>query len=780
MAEEEDIIILEDDDEEREDKEGEESDLEDETKEEKKPKSSFNKLYLIIGILSLTVAVVIITLLVLAYLKKQEKKSTPPNNTSQIIKRIENRSNTPSITPSRLEEMIKKANYLYTKGDKQEALKIYKNISLYNESISNYNIGVALMKEKKYKEAIDSFQKAIQNGENRCVSSINSAVCALLSNDKISFEKYLKDAKNYLPYEVNEPLYSYYVSLINFYEQNYIESLVPLFHPTSKFYKDEQNYLISKTEEFLENDIAAIDALEKIKNYNTDFPLGLLYAKIREYDIAVKKLQNAIDNGQNIPKAKTALALIYNKTGNLKKSADLIKELYQKYNEKLNNIYPISVRLKDSLFDITLAQKEFKENIFLNDEKAVSLLFYYTPYKVFNANQTVSYIKKGSVTLFIDEIKPAVNYLKTSSTISKVNLALSNGIKYALNHDIYKANEIFKRFLKKYPKHSVLHFDLALTYAKIGDFVNAHKHFLRSYHLDNNNFLSGLYAAILEKLLRKDNTMLINIIKEDIEESKDITDKDKHFFFTLSSIAANLSSGIIDYLDMKNLKKPLKIALGIIISHKLKRYDRYKDFTTKLHKIMPKDLIANILYLDAKNRDKEIKSYAKAIQDELITKKFDLSTFYNGYLVSRILYTKIIQIGGLLNQTRETLKKESMKVSQNPVGILQSLAYLDIYTNNFEESYILYNELIDTYKQQDGKTLFFASVASIGANHHANAIALLELAKLTDPANFESRYALGLLYHEIKNFEAAAIQYDKIGDSGFVSEYFSFDIKKGE
>jgi cytochrome c-type biogenesis protein CcmH/NrfG len=71
-----------------------------------------------------------------------------------------------------------------------------------------------------------------------------------------------------------------------------------------------------------------------------------------------------------------------------------------------------------------------------------------------------------------------------------------------------------------------------------------------------------------------------------------------------------------------------------------------------------------------------------------------------------------------------------------------------------------------------------ASVASIGANHDANAIALLELAKLTDPNNFESRLALGLLYMEVKNVEAALIQFSKIGDSNFISKYFTFFIDK--
>jgi len=111
-------------------------------------------------------------------------------------------------------------------------------------------------------------------------------------------------------------------------------------------------------------------------------------------------------------------------------------------------------------------------------------------------------------------------------------------------------------------------------------------------------------------------------------------------------------------------------------------------------------------------------------------------------------------------------------------AIMQTLAYLSIYTHNFEEAYVLYNKLIDDLNKSDSATIFFAAVASIGANHTENAVALLELAKLTNPKNFESRYALGLLYQEIGNWEGAAIQYKKVGNSDFSSKYFSFKVTR--
>ncbi len=778
MAEEE-IVILEDEEKkEEEEKQAQEDEEKAEQKREEDKKSVDKKLLFIILALTFLITILIVTLLFLAYKKKQEKKNSPQNPVSQIVKKIENKEKTASISVSLLEEMIKKANYLYTHGDKKEALKIYENISLYNESISNYNIGVALMKEEKYKEAIKYFQKAIESKDNECASYINSAVCALKLKDYLFFKKYIKKAKEFLPKETHSPLYSHYMAMIHYYQDNYIESLIPLNHPSSPYYKERENYLSSKIETFIGNDLQAIDFLERIKKTDTRFPLALLYARIKEYDIATKKLQSLLEDREgDIKKIKMALSLIQNKKGNLKEASKLLKKLYDKYKTQIETIYPIEVFLKKSLFDIKKAQKEFKEKLFFKPMNVLNLLFYYTPYKVFNAKQTISYIKKGGISLFIDETKTALNYLKTSSTISKVNLAISKGIKEALNHNIYKANAIFKNLLNDYPKHSVLHFNLALTYAQIGDFINAHKHFLRSYHLNNKNYLAGVYAALLENLFHKENKILINILKEDMEEDESLKEKEKHFLFTLISLAANFSSSLFDWLE-EEPKTPLQNALSIIVSHKLKKYDQYETFATKLYKTLPKDLIANILYIDSLNRDKEIEEYAKSIQDRFLKPDIDLSTFYNGYLISRIFFTKISQIAGLLNHTRMLLKEKIIQSDKDPTGILQSLAYVDIYTNDFEEAYVIYNELIDTHKQQDTNTLFFASVASIAANHHANAIALLELAKLTDPANLESRYALGILYQEAKNFEAASIQYSKIGDVGFQSDYFDFRIKE--
>ena len=47
---------------------------------------------------------------------------------------------------------------------------------------------------------------------------------------------------------------------------------------------------------------------------------------------------------------------------------------------------------------------------------------------------------------------------------------------------------------------------------------------------------------------------------------------------------------------------------------------------------------------------------------------------------------------------------------------------------------------------------------------------------MKNPSNFESRYALGLLYLEMKNNKGAVTQLSRISKNNFNSEYFNFSI----
>ena len=137
-------------------------------------------------------------------------------------------------------------------------------------------------------------------------------------------------------------------------------------------------------------------------------------------------------------------------------------------------------------------------------------------------------------------------------------------------------------------------------------------------------------------------------------------------------------------------------------------------------------------------------------------------------------------ITGKLYYLQKQLEEKLETTTQNTQEIMSALAMVYLFDKNFEHSYTLYNSLIDEIKVRDPFTLFLGAVASTAAGHNGNAIALLELANLKNADLIESRFALGLLYLEIKNNEAATIQFAHINAESFISEYFDFDIDVDE
>ncbi|QCD52103.1 GTP pyrophosphokinase [Campylobacter sp. RM16192] len=734
-------------------------------------KKSKKKLLIIVAIASLVSAILIA--IILFFVFKEDKSSDI--DPSKLARDIEDRFEIQKFGASKIDDMIQKANLLYEKGNKFEALKIYENIAIFNESLSNYNLGVSQMRQQKFNDALESFKKAINNKENIAVSAINAAVCSLELNNKQNFQYYIDLANSFLQDESDSPLYNYYYALINYYKGHYIEALRALSHPVNGHYKDKYEYLSAKILSYLNQNKEAIELLEKQKEFDASLTLGMLYAKEGEYDKARNKLNIALKSESNTDKIDSILALIDIKTNNYPAAADGLKMVFLKDPLFLNNNFPIKTILKPELFDVNLAQMHFKNDIFFDKTRRYEVLFYFAPYKVFDPGQTINYIRKGGVSLFLDDASAASNYLNTSGMISKVNLEISKAIASALNYKLKEANTHFAKLISIYPEHSVLHYNLALSYAQLGNFSLAAKHFITSYHLDPTNHLAGIFGAISNDINSINNTKFIKEITENLAQDPNI--KEVNLYKALMELISGNQNALIRWLEEEKEESAINLAFDAIIA---KIANRDEDFIAKseiLKSKLPDDVISNILSFISKFKDSNIKEYVRQIQIYFHNKELNEAAFYHGANIIKEQYIKLLQISGLLNYEREKLKKLIANGNQNDINLLQTLAYIDIFTNDFEESYQIYNKIIDEFKITDAGTLFLTSVAAIGSNHSQNAIALLELSKLTDPNAFESRLALALLYQEIGNIDAAVIQYNLIKDNKFKSKFFDFTLK---
>ncbi|HEB7504309.1 TPA: tetratricopeptide repeat protein [Campylobacter coli] len=729
------------------------------------------------SLVGLSLGIICILVFTLFYLTFNEGKIKPDIIASKPIEQ-------PVVKPdesynyndmARVDGMIQKANALYLKGEVEQALKVYEQIAVYNESLSNYNLGVSQMNEGKFDEAFDSFKKAIANGENQSVAAINAAVCALKLNDKEKFKYYIDLAQVYLPKEGKSKLYDYYLALINYYKGYYPEALQMLQRVNSEPYTDVAKYLSAKIYAKMDFDAKSVQQLNTQGSFEPSLSLGLLYARMGEYDKAKIALNTAMKIERDFNQSLSALTLVDIKTGDFQDMLLRLQDTYRNDEDKYKILdrYKIKVRLNKELFNIAIAQRNFSNDILKKQKDQFDLLFYFAPYQVFDSKQASLYIKKANITNFVDDSSDGQSYLARSQALSSTNVKISNIINDALNQKLRLANKEFQALLEDYPEHSILQYNLALTYAQMQNYELAYKHFSSSYHLNPKNYLAGAFAMFCGKLSDNDTTKLYHEILDNIAA-------DSNFKANMQKNMLFLANGdyisMLPYLDENGQKTPLNLIFETIIAKNNNLNNQVDVRIAKLRSELPQDIVANILYFNSLNSNLNIKEYAQNAQIHFKNLQVDYRSVFGGSNIARELYVNLMHIAGLLNLERQKFKTLINTSKVKDEGMIQTLAYLDIFAQQYEESYALYNTLIDEYGAKDSRTLFLASVAAVGANNPNSAIALLQLSKLTDKNNKESKVALGLLYQEVGNYEAAMTQYRTLPND-FKSEFFTFDIK---
>jgi tetratricopeptide (TPR) repeat protein len=738
-------------------------------------------------------ALIVVLLMILVYVVKYETDEVPnqEQNKTEVYDIFANLNTKTASTPeeiSQVEELVQKANLLYQNGNQKEALKLYGRIATYNASLSYYNLGVARAKKGMCKEAIRAFDIAIQNREHITPSAINAAVCSKKLNKTDKFQAYLKLAYKYLPEELDSPLYSYYYALIAYYKNYYFETFSPLKHRTSKFFDDEKNMMEARVNLLFENYGKSATALEKSLIQKDTGALGFVYANMGELDVAKKYIEEAIEYEGNLTaknikllKLKYAHSLVDLKLGNIQSSGAEIKQISDVYEKRIDKSYQLELFLKESIFDVQKAQKFFhKEREFVR-YRNYQFIFYFAPFKIFDAKKSINLIKKGSANIALGDTETATEYLKSGAKSSDVNKNIILAVKEALNKRLRIANKILQDMADKNPKHAILHYDLALTYAQLGDMRSAYQHFKRSFHLNARDYLSGVFALLSGDLIGADTTKLEDVLKENL--SLELETQEIKNILALLEFRKDNYNALQKWLH--NLKSPENedlFNLGFIylittIIENPENWEINQKVARRILGKLPEDLFANMLYLYSRFKDLDIKEFSKTVIHHFQVNRLPLYDFYYGARITQEMFIKLNLLTGQLQPLEKNIEHYYKIEFKNPRGIIQALALTKLYNRKYEESYQLYNKLIDEYNVKDSRTLFLAGVSAIAAKHYANAVALFELAKLKNNMNLETRYALGLLYLEAKNFRAASIQFKKFPNEQFYSDFFDFNVK---
>jgi predicted Zn-dependent protease len=735
-------------------------------------KKSKQNLFLLLGGVGIALLIFILSLTILLLHKSPQQTQTATN--TQPIKQTEPENM--QASQSQIEAMIAKANYLYNSNNKQEALHLYEQIATFNEALSQYNLGVAQLKGKQYKKALITFSHAIEKNEKVCVSAINAAVCSLHLHDLPSFHYYINLAYAALPNEVNSPLYSYYYAIIKYYKGDYFESLSALKHPSSDYYKEQKRYLKSKIDSLFGNYTDAAKAFGASTNTNYSFELGLLEANMGNYAAAIPHLQQAQMLDGHPVREKLALALVNLKAGNYQSAAKEIKEVTHDYPKKVYKTYPLKVFFKSGQFDPLPAQEYYRH--ILNNSLWIdyAILFHFAPYKIFNANNTIRYIRRGNANIYTNDIHSATNYLQRGRSLSSVNFQIAQAINKALVYKIREANEQLAKIAKLQPKHSILQYNLALTYAQLGDISNAYKHFTTSYYLDSKNYLAAIFSMLCAQILHKDNTQFNTIFQDNLSHEHSNLKNRKLYRALLDLANNNFIDGLNTLQNISRKKQPLDLALESLIAKKLNNQKNQSSVLKQLKNALPHDIVAQLLYINAKLQSKSPIQYARDSLFFMKKQNLNFDAMLYGSYLTRYLYTYESLFTGTLYPLQQKLQEKlEGRMSDSPKDIVYSLAFADLLSKRYEEAYILFNQIIDQYRIKDDNSFFYGALASIAADHHANAIALLELAILQNPYDAQSHYVLGLLYLEHKNNNGAALQFNQIVPH-FHSAYFDFQI----
>ena len=727
------------------------------------------------GVLALTLVVSLLALLGGNTEEEAQESPVSIEGERKILSSVtlENRP----VDISSLEMMIKKANLLYTQGERGEALNLYESISSFSESLSNFNLGVAQAGEKSYDRALASFQKAIDAGEDRAMSAINAAMCAFLLNNQALYRYYVDLAEAYLSDSAALPLYPYLYALVQYYKGHYFEAISPLTHFQNTYYSNEVDHLLSKLHLYYNDDQNALRFLERSAKREDFLDLALLYARVGEYQNAQTYLIRQIEQDKS-PAPYMALALVDTKLGNFADVAAVLDRYTGDNEQEAASIYPIKARLKEELFDVHEAQKRFWQDFSSHRLIAYKMLFYYAPYKVFDVNQALLFIKQGGVNMLLNDIEEAKDVLVKGSTISKVNLNIARALKEVLRNNTRAANELMKAVMQEYPNHAILHYNLGLSYAQMGDFDNAYRHFLRGYHLNSRDILSGIFAMISARLTFRDYGRIAESIGSELENSE--LEEEREFILSFLGYFQGNQGGSLEWLERLKQPKSIYLALDYVLAVQGGNKERIIRTAQRLKDQQPDDLVAALLVLLAQNYGDDVQELSLKAQQFYREPNVSLNALYYGPALARELYVHVGYNIGALRRVQQLLDDKLVSEQGEVRGIVQSLALTSIYLREFEKAFVLYNSLIDELKERDSQTLFLAGVAAIGAGHYENAIALLQLAKLEAPTNYESRYALALLQQQAKNLKAASIQFAAVGNVGFESEYFDFEIDSSE
>ncbi|WP_104707171.1 tetratricopeptide repeat protein [Helicobacter suis] len=694
-----------------------------------------------------------------------------------------------NLNEEHINTMIEKADILYRQGQTDEALRIFDKISHISSNLANHNLGVLKMHQKDYSGALKFFDNALLTKENISINAIDAMISAFYLNNMDLYTRYLKLTTNYLVQLDKQPIYPYTYALSLYYGGHYFETLSALINPDTELFSAPRNRLAAKIFMMFGDEANAIKYLKNAATPKDDKTLGLLYARLGDYDRAIQSLRRYNDAYPDDQEALMALELIALRMGNFIGAQDVLASLLHtlkkdKHKEKiLSDTYPIEPRLNRNYFDVQTIRRSFWSNNLREGMGMliVRILFYYAPFKLMDLKSSLNAIHEGMFSInaknnqdFID----AINSLEKGKNTSSADLHMIAAFKHLGTSHLRLALKEFKLSLEANPYSSTAHYNTGLIYAQLDDFHNASFHFKKAYYLNNNNVLAGIFAVLTERIDYRDSSALLKKITTDFQ-SLHFKDRIQRDF--LNSFINYLNDTNNDDLSwMDRTARPLSIhyALGIAYAHRANDKKRLIKYSSALKKMHPKDIFTNVLCEILLKYKGDIHQMLGAYAF-LTSKKVDLDKLIHGSVLARKIYIYMGFITGLSNSQEETLNARLSAASndEDRMDLLRMLGLMSLFQKKYEKAVSIYNFLLDKAGDHEMEVYELASLSYIALKRFDSAALVLELAKNIDPQNYDVRFGLGLLYQRLGDLESALTNFNLIKSYNFHSIYYQFQIK---
>ncbi len=569
-----------------------------------------------------------------------------------------------------------------------------------------FNKAILLLEKGEYKKAIDSFK--VTSKLLKIPSFLNIGIAYYKLGQIENAVLYLNNI-----YEYKEAIYSdtysyisasYYLYMIK-KERVYLETIINI---TKKFKNltEHSKRLVVDTFILLKDYEMALKVLETM-----DFPMNLkkalLFLKLQDYVKAERYLQKAKEETFNQERINLILWLmVYRdlKANEIPKILDRIKEIEKvKDNFKVNQEYPLKIFFNRAKF----TPKEYLTFVTkFNQERKIDFLFYFAPF-VFSDKQEILYdISKGFI--FKDQ-----QNVESLEEMVKYN---ANFIEIIQEDPIVRVNKM-QSFIKE-DSNSYIYYNLALCYAQISDFHNAHKYFSKAYKLNPGNKLYSVMTLIsADKINKKikDKEYIIQNIKSKNGMYKyfgqtiykEFLEPKFKVEFEPLTYNQTIFYKALDYLTKLNEDK-------VTLEHPL-FLDHYKDPLVYLMK--------STIRREGENNF----GYFARLQDK--TPLTINNNFLEGPLIITKYYIDLLKAIGLFHKADLTL------TGVETPSYLRTKALRELHNGNPKESLSILQALQKMYKLEDKYTMYLIVASQLEDDKYNEALLQISLIKavLKDP-----------------------------------------------